>query len=157
MNFSHCDHDEKYLTLHDCKADRAYLRDGKLGFEFDDGFWIMPEHPGSNLPNTVRTDLSKAEYTLADGNVSAASVYVFKRTLFGRVIRTEWTLAELAENINSGKCELEILYQFIDGVNRIVECALRFKKRPYFGECMIKLTVSEVGYYWNDLCEDRVW
>ena len=56
MNFVHCNTDEKYLTLHDCVAERAYFEDGKLGFEFHDGFWISPDHPDSNLPNLVRTD-----------------------------------------------------------------------------------------------------
>ena len=45
MNFSHCDHDEKYLTLHDCIAERAYFENGKLGFEFDDGFGFRQTIP----------------------------------------------------------------------------------------------------------------
>ena len=28
MSFIRCDHDEKYLTLHDCVAERAYFEDG---------------------------------------------------------------------------------------------------------------------------------
>jgi hypothetical protein len=56
MIFSHCDHDEKYLTLHDCIAERAYFENGKLGFEFNDGFWVSPDHPESNLSQVVRTD-----------------------------------------------------------------------------------------------------
>ena len=67
MNFSHCDHDEKYLTLHDCVAGRAYFENGKLGFEFDDGFWVSPDHPESNLSELVRTDHSKVEYILEYG------------------------------------------------------------------------------------------
>ena len=64
MNFSHCDKDEKYLSLHDCVAEQAYFENGKLGFEFNDGFWISPDHPESNLSNLVRTDFSKVEYKL---------------------------------------------------------------------------------------------
>lgn len=45
MNFAHCDKEEKYLTLHDCVAERAYFENGKLGFEFNEF-----RHPLSPLP-----------------------------------------------------------------------------------------------------------
>ena len=82
MNFSHCDKDEKYLSLYDCVAEQAYFENGKLGFEFNDGFWISPDHPESNLSNLVRTDFSKVEYTLEDGADYDVTVYVFKKNLF---------------------------------------------------------------------------
>ncbi len=82
MNFSHCDKDEKYLSLHDCVAEQAYFENGKLGFEFNDGFWISPDHPESNLSNLVRTDFSKVEYTLEDGADYDVTVYVFTKNLF---------------------------------------------------------------------------
>ena len=87
MNFSHCDHDEQYLTLHDCIAERAYFENGKLGFEFDDGFWVSPDHPKSNLSELVRTDRSKVEYTLEDGEEYDVTVYVFKKLFFKKVYR----------------------------------------------------------------------
>ena len=55
MNFSHCDHSENHLTLHDCIAERAYFENGKLGFEFHDGFWVLPNHPESNLSEKIFT------------------------------------------------------------------------------------------------------
>ena len=64
MNFSHCDHNENYLTLHDCIAERAYFENGKLGFEFHDGFWVSPNHPESNLSELVRTDRSILSITM---------------------------------------------------------------------------------------------
>ena len=85
MNFSHCNHDEKYLTLHDCIAERAYFENGKLGFEFNDGFWISPDHPESNLSNLVRTDFSKVEYKLEDGADYDVTIYVFKKNLFNKM------------------------------------------------------------------------
>ena len=68
MEFSRIDHNENHLSLHDCIAERAYFENGNLGFEFNDGFWISPDHPDSNLSKIVRTDLSKVEYALEDGN-----------------------------------------------------------------------------------------
>ena len=59
MEFSHCDKDEKYLSLHDCVAEKACFENGKLGFEFHDGFWISHDHPQSDLSDPVKTDFSK--------------------------------------------------------------------------------------------------
>ena len=157
MVFSHCDKDEKQLSLHDCIAEHAYFEGGKLGFEFGDGFWITPDHPSSNFSNSVRTDCSKVEYTLEDGEDYDVTVYVFKKTLLWRVIRLEWTVRELLRKINSGECRLEFLYQYIDEASRIVECELRSDKKPYRRECVLKISATDVGYYWNDLREDRPW
>lgn len=157
MKFSHCDHNEKHLTLHDCIAERAYLENGTLGFEFNDGFWVSPDHPESNLSELVRTDFSKVEYTLESSIGCDVVVYVFERTLFKKTVRTEWTVEQLVEKINSGKCRLEFLYQYIDCNCRIVECALRSDKKPYYRECLMWIYAPEVSYYWNNLREDRPW
>ena len=157
MNFSHYDHDEKYLALHDCIATRAYFENGKLGFEFEDGFWISPDHPASNLAKMVRTDFSKVEYTLTDGKDYDVMVYVFTRAFEKRTTGEEWTLEELLDAINSGKCELEFLYQYLGFHARIVECDLNFTKEACHKKCLIKITARKVGYYWNNLREDRPW
>ena len=157
MNFSHCDKDEKYLSLHDCVAEQAYFENGKLGFEFNDGFWISPDHPESNLSNLVRTDFSKVEYTLEDGADYDVTVYVFKKNLFKKTLRVEWTIQELINNINNGKCKLEFLYQYVDDNSRIVECELKLNKKPYRQECILKISAPEVSYYWNNLRADRPW
>ena len=157
MVFSHCDRDERYLSLHDCIAERAYFEDGKLGFQFDDGFWVSPDHPENNLSNLVRTDSSKVEYTLENGASHDVTVYVFKENIFKKTIRIEWTMQELLDNINSGKCKLEFLYQYVDGASRIVECELKLNKKPYRMECVIKISAPKVSYYWNNLRADRTW
>lgn len=157
MEFCHCDHDEKHLTLHDCIAERAYFENGKVGFKFNDGFWISPKHPESDLSTLVRTDFSKVEYTLEDGNEYDVTVYVFKKTFFKKVFRIEWTIQELVNGINNGKYKLEFLYQYIDYNSRIIECVLNFDKKPHRMECILKISASEVNYYWNNLREDRPW
>ena len=157
MNFSHCDKDEKYLSLHDCIAEQAYFENGKLGFEFNDGFWISPDHPESNLSNLVRTDFSKVEYTLEDGADYDVTVYVFKKNLFKKTIRVEWTIQELINNINNGKCKLEFLYQYVDYNSRIVECELKLNKKPYRQECIMKISAPETRYYWNNLRKECPW
>lgn len=157
MNFLHCNTDEKYLTLHDCVAERAYFEDGKLGFEFHNGFWISPDHPDSNLPNLVKTDFSKVEYVLKDGVDDDVTVYVFKENLFKKIFRVEWTIKKLINNINNGKCKLVFLYQYIDYDSKIIECELELNNKPYCWECILKIPAHEVNYYWNNLCEDKPW
>ena len=150
MKFSHCDKDEKYLSLHDCVAEKAYFENGKLSFEFHNGFWISPDHPESNLSNFAKTDFSKIEYLLENGACYYVTIYIFKKNLFKKTIRIEWTIKELLNCINSGKCKLEFLYQYNDFRTRIVECELKLNKRPYHQECMIKISASEINYFWNN-------
>ena len=76
MNFSHCDHSENHLTLHDCIAERAYFENGKLGFEFHDGFWVSPNHPESNLSELVRTDFSKVEFLTYDEGLCVQCMHI---------------------------------------------------------------------------------
>ncbi len=157
MCFLHCDHDERFLSLHDCIAERAYLKNGKLGFELSDGFWILPDHPESHLSETVRTDASKVEYTLYRGESWDITVYVFEKGFFKRTVRKEWTPEKLVDEINKGKCKLEFLYQYRDSFSAVLDCELRFSKKPYFRECMIKISVTQTDYCWNTLREDCPW
>ena len=94
---------------------------------------------------------------MEDGEDYDVTVYVFEKTFFKKVIRIEWTIQKLLNKINSGKCRLEFLYQYIDGDSRIVECELKLDKKPYRHECIMKISATEVSYYWNNLCEDRSW
>ena len=82
MNFSHCDHNEKHISLHDCVAERAYFENGSLGFEFNDGFWVLPDHPESNLSKLVRSDFSKVEYSLENGEDYDVTVHIFKKSFW---------------------------------------------------------------------------
>ena len=157
MTFSHCDQNETHLSLHDCIAEKAYFENGKLGFEFPDGFWICSDHPENNLSETVRTDFSKAEFTLENREADDVTVYVFQKNIFQKTVRTEWTVQQLVDQINSGKYRLEFLYQYLAYNSRMVECWLHFDKKPYMKECLISINASDVHYYWNHLCGDRVW
>ena len=157
MSFSHCDHEDQYLSLHDCIAERAYFENGKLGFEFSDGFWVSPDHPESHLSNLVRTDFSKVEYTLEDGGDYDVTVYVFTRSFGEKAVGTEWTVRELVNKINAGECKLEFLYQYLGYNSRRIVCELHFDKEPLRKGCILKISAPEVSYYWNNLREDRPW
>ena len=160
MSFLHCDRNEQYLTLHDCVAERAWFADGKLGFAFADGFWILPDHPENHLKQTVRTDASQVEFTLEDGLACDVTTFVFKRTYSGELSGRTWTLGELVDAINAGKCKLEFLYQFLGYKSRMVECELIFGDTPQNQDrhtCILRISAPEVRYDWNHLRADRVW
>lgn len=157
MKFTHCDTNENYISLHDCKAERAYFDNGILGFDFSDGFWITPDHPESNLDVLVRTDASKVEYVLERGEEFDVIVFVFEKNAFKQTVRKEWSVQKLVDSINSGKVTIEFLYQYTDGYTRIAECHLWSRKKPYSRECVLKIDTSKARYYWNNILEDRVW
>lgn len=157
MSFLHCDRDENMFSLHDCITDRVYFQDKELIFDFPDGFWVLPDHPASDINKVVRTDAAKVTYTLIDDEYDV-TIYVFEKSLFGQTIRKEWSIGELADKINSGKCKLEFLYRYNQGNNNaILMCNIRVDKKPYFKDCWIEITYASLEYAWNHLCEDRTW
>ena len=161
MVFSHFDksNTETLISLHDCIAESSYFENGSLCFEFSDGFWVLPEHPENCFGSTVKTDLAKAEFPLekCNGFDVGITVYLFKDSMFKKVIRTELSIEELLERINRKKCKLEFLYQYTDGFERLLHCELISGKRPYRQECWIKLPSPKVLFHWNNLLKDRTW
>ena len=160
MTYLHCEHDEQHVSLHDCVAERAWFADGKLGFAFADGFWILPDHPENHLKQTVRTDASSVEFTLEDGLDCDITIYAFNGHPWGEFSGRTWTLGELVDAINAGKCKLEFLYQFLGYKSRMVECELIFGDTPQNQNrhtCILRISAPEVRYDWNHLRADRVW
>ncbi|MBQ1195645.1 MAG: hypothetical protein IIX44_05305 [Clostridia bacterium] len=155
--FSHCDTNDRYVSLHDCKSKRAYFEYGVLGFEFIDGFWITPEHPESHLDTLVKTDFSRVEYELLDGDEYDVNVFVFEKNILGQTVKKEWSVQKLVDSINNEEVVVEFLYQYVDGMSRIVECWLWSDRKPYSRECVLKISAREVQYHWNRILEDRVW
>ena len=157
MAFLHCDSDENLFSLHDCITDRVYFADNVLSFDFPDGFWVPPEHPAGIADKVVRTDASKVTYTLIDDEYDV-TIYVFEKSLFGQIVRKEWSIGDLVDKINSGKCKLEFLYRYNQGEhNAVWRCNLRVNKKPYFKDCWIEITYASVLYEWNELRKDRTW
>jgi hypothetical protein len=154
--FCHTDISDELFSLHDCIATGAYFRDGKLGFEFEDGFWVLPEHPESGLESVVRTSASTVEFHLTYEDDADVQTYVFTNLGTKQSIRTEGSIAKLVNDINNGKCKVEFLYQYLTFGSRIIECEIISARKPYRRECMLKIDADEVRYLWNNLT-DRVW
>lgn len=157
MDFLHVDKCDEHISLHDCIATGAYFREGKLGFEFENGFWVLSSHPENSLGETVRTDFSRVEYDLDEGQDFDATVYVFDDVDGYKSMRTYIPIQRFVDDINSGKYRLEFLYQYLGYGARIMECELIFDSVPYRKECEIKICADEVSYCWNNMREDAPW
>lgn len=154
--YKHQETNEALFTLHDCRANRIKYKDGMISFYFPDGIWVLNGHEANDTDNTVRTDAAKVRYELAYPD-DDAEVYVYKTKSADKAIRKEWKLKKLMQKVNDGECELEFLYQYTNGVGRIIECELRTNEKPYRRECNLKLLTKEVTYLWNDLRPDATW
>lgn len=162
QNFLHCDSSNEFLTLHDCIADRAYLRDGKLVFEFSEGFYIAAQHPDNPYDNCLLTDSARVEFVLKNGAGYDAYSWlcVRKRTLIRKKMFRGWNIDVLIDNINSGKCKLEFIDHYVNTQcpdENVFSCELRGNKKPFFCECRMRIYATKINYYWNNLCPDRPW
>lgn len=158
MNYEHNDTMMSHVCLHDCEACRADLCDGTLSFFFEEGFWISPNHPESDCNTLVRTDGARVDYNLGRGLSEDVNVYVFYyNRLLRATVRKEMPLEKLIDLINSKKAYLEFLYEYTDENSRIIKCALRYKKRPWYRECEIGIYCESAVYRWNELRLECVW
>lgn len=155
--YKHYDTDDRFLSLHDCYAQKVSFKNGILSFYFENGFWITSEHELNCLEKTVRTDSSKVEFHFSQNDENDVTFYVFSKTIFGKVVREEWQLNKLINAINSNNCKLEFLYQYKGYNEQIIECWLWSDKKPYHKECQLKISATKVVYCWNDLCEEKTW
>ena len=151
--YTHIDTDDSVLSLHDCYANRIQFENSILSFYFQNGFWVTPSHRANNSNETVRTDFSQVDYHIDDD----VSIYVFRKNIFGKTIRIEWTLKELVRLVNNNTFSLEFLYQYKRYNEELLKCWLHFDKAPYHYECQIEIPTSKVVYRWNNLCYDKTW
>ena len=105
----------------------------------------------------IKTDFSRVEYELLDGDEYDVNVFVFEKNILGQTVKKEWSVQKLVDSINNEEVVVEFLYQYVDGMSRIVECWLWSDRKPYSRECVLKISAREVQYHWNRILEDRVW
>ncbi len=151
----HYDKDGAAISLHDSRAEKANFENGILTFYFPtDGFWIGSDHDANPTGEAVRTDASEVRFHLLYETDDESQCYVFDKKSERKAVRREWTLSELVSAINSGKYQLEFLYRYIGGYKeQVFTCEICQKKKPYRRECQLWLSVQDVTYCWNDVCD----
>ncbi len=157
MNFDYkySDQNECLYLLHDCISDIVDYSEGVLSFEFDDGFWVLPNHPAEPYGETVRTGRSVVRYTLTNLDESYISIFLFTRNIFKKYTCREISLDKFLRIINSKNGSVEFFYQYIDGNTRLIDCRLKIKGK--WKHCLINVSTENVTYLWNNLMKDRVW
>jgi hypothetical protein len=94
------------------------------------------------------------QFQLESGDEYDMNLYVFEKR-FKKTVREEWELSKLMECINNKKYTLEFLYTYKGYNSMLIECWLWSDKKPYHRECEMKLSIVDVKYCWNELCETR--
>lgn len=128
--YKHCDSDDCYISLHDCRAEKMSFDKGILSFTFPDGFWITQQHSLNSSENTVLTSSSQVDFTIIGEEICGIEISIFRKKRSGTVIREDW---------------------------EPLKCWVWFNKEPYHSECEIILHSGRVLYRWNDLRYDRCW
>ena len=154
--YKYCDINDEYISLHDCHATKIIYENGILTFVFNDGIWVTQGHPSNSSDKTLRTDVAEVKFYLKYGNECDITMYVFEEEV-KKTVREEWKISKLIESVNNEKYTLEFLYQYKGYNSVLIECWLWSDKEPYHRECELKLSLTDVKYYWNGLCEDREW
>lgn len=158
-NYKYHDGKDSNISLHDCRATRASVNNGILSFYFPDGFWIGENHSENYLKKTVSTDESKVDFHLTHKSDDDVTIHIFTDTdeKNGKAIREKCGLKNFINFINDGSYELEFLYLYKGYKSIIFYCWIWFDETPYSKECELIISTSKIMYYWNGLCEDRLW
>lgn len=128
-----------------------------LYLEFANGFWIVADTVNNPNHTTLRTDTSQLKIR----NYALSDLYLFKEIrLFRRLISTQrvsLNFKTLMNNINSGKWELEFLYDYHAPHGVLFFCWIWSKNKPCHKECQLILDCDGMECSWNKLCEDKPW
>lgn len=160
--YIHIDTDNRFLTLHDCIAEKVYLQDGVLVFELNDGFWIGPEHPDNPYNECLRTDKARVEFVLENGEEydAYAWLHVQENPKSRKKTVRNWEIAQLIKNVNSGKCAFEFWDEYHNPhvpVERLIGGELRGEGKLNFSQCWMRIYATKVNYCWNHVLPDRPW
>lgn len=155
--YQYCDSDDRYITLHDCKAEKMGFENNVLSFIFPDGFWVLPQHPQNQGNDTLRTNTSQVDFEIIDKEIDGISIYVFTKVRNGTVVREEWELNNFITAVNTGNFQVEFLTQYKSFQSLLFQCWVWFPQSPYHAECEIILHTARAAYRWDYLRYDRVW
>lgn len=147
----------KSVSLHDCRADKMFFRNGILSFEFSNGYWVLPDHPQNHSEKIVRTGRAKIEFQIIDEEINGVTCYIFKVSRGGKVIREEWEMCNLINAVNNGTFQIEFIDEYEGYQSRLYKCWIWFGVKPYHYECEIILHNENIAYFWNELQYDHIW
>lgn len=151
------------ISLHDCKVNRIELYDDDLIFHFYDGFWITPTSAYIDHDRPLKTGPSCLRFYGFRGwsPVDMMDIDVFKTThLFRKPLlcrRLQPEAQAFLDMINSGRYELEFLYEFHSGLGSLYKCWLWKTNRGMDSECHLEINAAHIEYCWNEIRADCEW
>lgn len=148
------DRGEERIGLHDCRADRASLRDGVLTLRFREGIWVLRRQEDGRI-RRFYTGEAEAALPLLEEDEWAVTVSLFTKE-GGRVIREGHSGAELEKWLAEGSGrELELLYEYTGFQSFLFDCWLWFPEPPYHKECQLLVLAEEMTCRWDELWEEE--
>lgn len=154
--YKHCDFDDSYISLHDCKAEKMKFENSILSFIFPDGFWISEKHSQNKSDTTVRTNSSQVDFQIIDEEIDGIEIYVFKK-IRKKIVRVDWEPINFINAVNAGDFRVEFIAQYKSYQSFLFKCWVWFDVKPYHAECEIILHSENATYYWNELRYDSAW
>lgn len=152
--YHHQDTDARFLSLHDCSAEKVSYEQETLSVYFPDGFWLLENHPENPTGEVVKTDAAKVAFSVLDEGTDGVTVYTFGKTKRGRSVRKEWPLADFMKTVNNGTYRVEFVGQYEGYQSRLYTCYVYFDKRPWCRECQIWIHTDKVTFCWNQIREE---
>lgn len=154
--YKHCDLDDSYISLHDCRAEKMKFQDGILSFGFPEGFWVTEKHSQNHSDTTVRTNSSQVDFQIIDEEIDGIEIYLFKKNR-KKIVRDDWEPMNFINAVNAGDFQVEFITQYKGYQSYLFKCMIWFDVKPYHAECEIILRSENALYCWNELRYDRAW
>lgn len=131
------------VGLHDCRTDRIDRREGTLSFAFPGGFYLL------RGGKAVRTGPAHMECRILDEDVDGISVFVYRETPSGKLLREDWS-DNFAAAVNSGSFVFEFVTVYRSYQRVLFKGYVWFDTPPYHRECEIELHTDHILYRWDD-------
>ena len=131
------------VGLHDCRTNHISYADEIFSVDFPEGFYIL----NKSEPN--RSGKAKMQCHIIDEDIDGISVYIYKKNVFGKVIREDWT-DTFVSAVNDETFEFEFVNTYNGYQCILFKGYVWFDKKPYHRECEIELHTDQITYMWND-------
>ena len=130
------------VGLHDCRTNKIQIEDQSITFFFPDGFYYIKD-------SVKESSNAKMRCHLVDRYGDNFSVCIFRKNIFGKMIREDWT-DKLVPAVNSGKVEFEFVYTFRAYQYILFKGYIWQDKKPWHRECEVEIRTDEITYSWTD-------
>lgn len=149
------------ISLHDCRTDDIRIEGKDLVVNFPDGFWITPVSKHIKHDRPLKTGPSQLRFIcngvdcVVDSIDLYKTAYLFRKPIFCK--RIQYSISDFLSLINSGKYELEFIYEYHQSFCALYKCWIWRNGRGMAFECQIELTAKSIEYCWNEIRKAREW